>query len=88
MALGLFADRLPAWCHRDGPLAGLPLSWGHYLYGMAHINRARARGKVDTHDAVRVAGATNERSRKEWVADMNDLAEWDLPPQPPPDQRP
>lgn len=48
-----FAERLPAWTGPDG----LPLSWPHYVCGMAYIGRANLRGMLRAAEAARAAQA-------------------------------
>jgi len=50
--LGTFADRLPAWTGPDG----FPLSWRHFVYGMAYLGRADLRAGLAAAQAHRAAG--------------------------------
>ena len=44
-----FARELPGWLDPNGA----PRSWPLYVYGMAHIRRARLRAMLDSAEAVR-----------------------------------
>lgn len=66
-----FARELPAWCGADG----LPRSWAHYLYGLRHLERARAR--IDLRSAVAARAAkTDARNFREYLADEQNVAGW------------
>jgi hypothetical protein len=56
-----FCEKMPALVGPDG----YPMSWRHYVYGMAYLGRARLRLQLDTADAVRAAGAV-EDDWKSW----------------------
>lgn len=58
-----FCERMPALVGSDG----YPLSWRHYVYGMAYLGRARARTLLDMGDAARAGGSTND-SYDRWVS--------------------
>lgn len=49
-----FAASFPAWCGPDGR----PLSYRHFVNGMAHLGRAHLRDSLKLAEAVRVGGAT------------------------------
>lgn len=58
--------------HHSGPLQGHPLSWAHYVYGMAARNRAKAADKLAMYDAASMAAVnTAPESVKEWVNKLN-----------------
>lgn len=47
-----FAAALPAWTGADG----LPLSFRHFVHGMAHIGRSHLRDELARAQATRNAG--------------------------------
>ena len=50
-----FAHLLPACCIADGPLAGYPKSWAHYVVGVDWIARHQAREQLRRRDATFMA---------------------------------
>jgi hypothetical protein len=69
-----FAAAFPAWIERDGPERGYPLSWVHYVYGMAHLRRAALREQTRMADATRAAGLVKE-DFKAWCKGIDDALE-------------
>jgi hypothetical protein len=67
--LALFALRFPAWTGTDG----YPLTWRHYVYGMAAIERENAAEKLRTADAVAVHKSKDKQYRK-WVREHSAIA--------------
>jgi hypothetical protein len=63
-----FAAALPAWCHREGSEAGLPLTWRHFVYGMRHLGRAHTRTLLDRAQAARI-GQNAGAGFVEWQRD-------------------
>ena len=57
--LATFAQALPSWVGSDG----LPLSYRHFRYGMAHLSRDDARQTLRLGIAGRMAGASNQDFR-------------------------
>lgn len=58
--LAAFASAFPAWM-RDGE----PISWRHYHYGLAHLQRAHAGEALRVCDAVTMANA-KPRDAEKW----------------------
>jgi hypothetical protein len=56
-----FAACLPAWTGGDG----LPMSWQHFVYGMAYLGRAANRRLLEVSSATR-GGAATEESYASW----------------------
>lgn len=56
--LAEFAREFPAWTGADG----FPLTWRHYVYGMAHLGRATAAEKLRLADSFAIA-----QNPKEWT---------------------
>lgn len=54
--LAEFAEGLPAWVGPDG----YPLSWRHFVYGLAYIRRRNARAKIEMASAMRIAKADQQ----------------------------
>ena len=67
--LTTFAIRFPAWIGKDG----YPLSWRHYIYGMAAIERENAAEKLRMADAVS-AHKAKERDFKRWLREHSAIA--------------
>jgi hypothetical protein len=67
--LGTFALRLPAWMGADG----YPISWRHYIYGMAAIERENAADKLRMADAVAVH-KSKEQGFKRWIKEHSAIA--------------
>ena len=69
--LAEFARAFPGWIGADG----YPLSWRHYVYGMAHLGRAAAR---ETLRAATAAGAAwmKPDQYRQWRADVQAAAGW------------
>jgi hypothetical protein len=72
--LAEFAAAFPAWIERDGPEKGYPLSWAHYVYGMAHLRRASLREQLRAAEAVRAGNLVTD-AWKEWLKDVRDALE-------------
>lgn len=70
--LSLFAQRLPAWCGAHG----MPLSWNHYVVGLRGIRREISRSQRRQFDAIAMAFASKEQTRREWLEEINDCSEW------------
>lgn len=51
-----FAAEFPAWTGPDG----LPLSWRHYVYGVAHLARRHLRATLAIAEGVRMGGAVKD----------------------------
>lgn len=64
-ALGTMVEGVPAWVGPDG----LPLSWHHYVYASRYLSRARAREKMGTAVASRVA----QFERKDFVRWLDEM---------------
>jgi hypothetical protein len=73
--LAAFAGALQGWCWRDGPHAGYPFTWLHYVYGQAHLNRRRARAVLDLHDAMAAAQAMPGQAKRDWLRAWQAAAE-------------
>jgi hypothetical protein len=67
--LGRFALRFPAWTGADG----YPLTWRHYVYGMAAIERENAAAKMRMADAV-AAHKAGQRDWKRWVREHSAIS--------------
>jgi len=67
--LATFCLRYPAWVGADG----YPLSWRHYIYGMAALERENAAQKLRTADAVS-AHKAKDRDWKKWVREHSAIA--------------
>jgi hypothetical protein len=52
---------------------GYPISWRHYVYGMAAIERGRAAEKLRMADAVS-AHKAKEQHRKRWQDEHQAMA--------------
>ena len=65
-----FAAGLPGLLHTEGPEAGFPLTWRHYVYGMAYLRRARLREMLRTAEATRAGQAV--KGFEEWRQDLHD----------------
>lgn len=61
-----FAASFPAWCGADG----LPLSWRHYVHGLAWIARQFQRDQLAHAEAIRMAGTTKD-DYEAWSNDVN-----------------
>jgi hypothetical protein len=44
----------------------MPLSWKHFVYGMAHLNRREARDRLKMANAVRAGMAPESPQRDAW----------------------
>lgn len=66
-----FASGLPGLLHTEGPEQGYPLSWRHYVYGLAYLRRERLREMLRLSEAVRAAGAV--KGYEEWQADLREM---------------
>lgn len=71
-----FAARFPALLHRSGAALGYPLTWAHYVQGMANLNRAAARGQIRDHDAATMAATTDRTARRTWLDELRERADW------------
>lgn len=67
--LATFVERKPAWVGADG----YPLTWGHYVQGMAEIARTDARRALMIANAVRAANA-DEAGWVRFTAEMENAA--------------
>jgi len=65
-----FAAALPAWCGADG----LPLSYRHWVYGLAYLGRAALRDELAAARAARMAQQSKD-DFGEWVRDVQRLTE-------------
>lgn len=62
----------PAWVE-----GGEPLSWRHYVAGLRHLARARARESLRAMGAMRIAQADpKEPVPMQWQRDMVTAAGW------------
>lgn len=61
-----FAGQFPAWCGADG----LPLSWRHYVHGMAWLGRQYQRDQLADAQAIRMAATTKE-DFEVWTRDVD-----------------
>lgn len=64
--LATFSARLPTWT-----AGGVPLSYRHFRYGMAWINRDAIRHTMSAAAAARAGGATKD-SYADWRRDMSE----------------
>jgi hypothetical protein len=64
-----FCLEFPAWVGPDGD----PISWRHYIYGTAAIQRAKASEKMRMADAVAVH-KSKEQTFKKWLREHSALA--------------
>lgn len=55
----------PSWVGADG----FPLSWRHYVYGMAFISREYLRRQLEQAQAARMASAEKE-DYQSWQRDV------------------
>lgn len=60
-----FVRGLPGWVGPDG----YPLSWRHYVYGMAHLGRAARRELLRSAEAQR-AGTAELQKYRDWHRDV------------------
>lgn len=65
-----FAAALPAWCGADG----LPLSYRHFVYGLAYLGRHTLRDQLAHAQATRLAQLPKD-DFNEYVSDVNRLTE-------------
>jgi hypothetical protein len=65
-----FAAALPAWCGSDG----LPLSYRHFVYGLAFLGRHQLRDQLAAAQAFRVAQFPAD-DFVEWQGDLVRLTE-------------
>lgn len=65
-----FARVMPGWC-RDG----VPLSWRHFVYGLAHIYREQARASLRMASASGIVYAA-KNAAKDWHERHRALAGW------------
>lgn len=65
-ALSEFCREYPAWVGPDG----YPLSWRHYVYGVAHLGRARAAESLRLERAVAIAQAADVAVKERWLEDQ------------------
>jgi hypothetical protein len=57
-----FAHAYPGWLRPDGR----PLSWRHFIHGLAHLDRARARLSMRIAGAVAIARTSDEAAATDW----------------------
>jgi hypothetical protein len=56
-----FVARFPAATRN-----GVPISWAHYVAGLACIRQERAARKLDIESAMRIAQSTDGDVRRQW----------------------
>ena len=67
-----FALAFPAWTGPDGN----PRTWQHFVYGMRHLARHRARQDLHTAEAVRMAQVTAKHDYQAWHQAKARAAGW------------
>ena len=63
--LTTFCHAFPSWVGSDG----LPLSWRHFRYGMAHLARDEARRTLQAATSARISQA-DRQDFSQWRSDM------------------
>lgn len=66
-----FVLAFPALCHR-----GEPISWAHYVYGLRHLARSRAREDLRGALAGRIAQTPDKEAWSRWTAEQASAAGW------------
>lgn len=54
---------------------GQPLSWRHFVYGMAHLSRVNARESLKLASSTRIASA-EKKDFTEWMSTQTFVAGW------------
>ncbi len=67
--LARFVREVSAWVNKDG----MPLSWRHYVLGLRHLDKARARLSLDMYRASAVAQSYGQE-RDDWIDEQENLA--------------
>jgi hypothetical protein len=60
------------WLNKEG----LPLSWAHFVYGLASAGRDRAKESIREFRVFAVANAADQKSREEWLNEQKTHAGW------------